>query len=161
MLSGDNDADAPILESMLGKAGPMKFRQTPDQKVSYIENLQSKGAKVMMLGDGLNDASALSQSDIGVAVTDRTNMFNPKCDIIMNGDSLGKLDRFLKLGLNVRIILILAFALSFLYNIIGLGFAITGNLTPLVAAILMPLSSITVVLFSSFGVKLMARIQNI
>ena len=161
LLSGDSDSDEQILESMLPKIDTLKFRQTPEQKVSYIEDLQSNGAKVMMLGDGLNDASALSQSDIGIAVTDQTNMFNPACDIIMNGDSLDKLNQFLKLSLNIRVILIFAFTLSLLYNILGLGFAITGNLTPLVAAILMPLSSITVVLFSSFGVRLMARFQKL
>jgi Cu+-exporting ATPase len=162
LLSGDNDADKNEMENVFHASSDLLFNQTPHDKLAYIGSLQQKGKTVLMVGDGLNDSGALKQSDVGVAVTDDTSVFTPACDGILQGDKLQLLDRFMLLAKRSTIILKSAFAISFFYNAIALGFAVTGHLTPLVAAVLMPLSSVSVVGFSTIAVNLTAkRIMNV
>jgi Cu+-exporting ATPase len=108
----------------------------------------------MMLGDGLNDSGALKQSNVGIAVTDDSGVFTPACNGILWGEQLQNLDVYLKLSKAATTILKAGFAISFMYNAIALSFAVTGYLTPLVAAVLMPISSISVVVFTTLAVKL-------
>lgn len=110
-----------------------------------------------MVGDGLNDAGALQQSDFGLAVSDDINTFSPACDGIIEGNTLENMGGFVSFARYARSVIIAGFVLSFLYNIIGLGFAVTGSLTPLFAAVLMPLSSITVVSFVTMMVSVKAK----
>jgi len=153
LLSGDNATDQYKMQQLFPTSVQMKFDQSPHDKLAYIRDAQQGGAKVMMLGDGLNDAGALKQSDVGLAVTDDTGVFTPACDGILQGDQLNRLDSFIDLSRSAASILKIAFAISFFYNAIALTFAVTGHLTPLVAAVLMPISSISVVGFSSLAVK--------
>jgi len=101
----------------------------------------------MMVGDGLNDAGALAQSNIGISISENVNVFSPACDAILDASEFEKLNYFLKLSKKSITTIKMSFALSILYNIVGLSFAITGNLLPLVAAIIMPLSTVTIVSF--------------
>jgi Cu+-exporting ATPase len=123
------------------------FNQKPEDKLNFIKNLQKEGSKVMMIGDGLNDAGALAQSDIGISISEDVNVFSPACDAILDANLFQKLPAFLSLSNKTIKIIKASFILSFMYNIIGMYFALSGILTPVVAAILMPLSSITIVLF--------------
>jgi Cu+-exporting ATPase len=135
----------------------MLFNQSPQQKLDYIKKLQQSGAKVMMIGDGLNDAGALKQSDVGIAISDDLNSFSPACDAILNGSALHKLADFMRYaGTGMRIIYS-NFAISLMYNTVGLGFALSGVLSPLICAILMPLSSISVIVIASGATSIFAR----
>ena len=147
VLSGDNEGERTTLEQLLPKGTKLIFNQKPEQKLEFIKNLQEKGKNVMMVGDGLNDAGALAQSNVGISISENVNVFSPACDAILDAGEFQKLNYFLKLSKNSITTIKMSFALSLLYNVVGLSFAITGNLLPLVAAIIMPLSTITIVSF--------------
>ena len=149
ILSGDNESEKRKLEELIPHIDAMAFNQDPESKLNYIKTLQDKGEKVAMLGDGLNDAGALKQSNVGIAVADDTNSFTPSSDVIMNGAKIPLLDRYLNLSKDAITIVKITFVISFLYNIIGLTYAVIGQMSPLFAAILMPISSITVVAFTT------------
>jgi Cu+-exporting ATPase len=147
VLSGDNEGERSLLESILPKGTEMIFNQKPEQKLQFIKELQEQGRNVMMVGDGLNDAGALAQSNVGVSISENVNVFSPACDAILDAKQFQKLNYFLKLSKKAITTIKMSFTLSLLYNVVGLSFAITGNLLPLVAAIIMPLSTITIVSF--------------
>lgn len=157
LLSGDNEADANRMKELFAEKIEMKFNLSPQEKLDFIWNLQQQGRKVMMLGDGLNDSGALQQSDVGIAVSENTGIFTPACDGILKGARLGELDLFLRFARKSTGLLKMAFGISFFYNAIALSFACAGLLTPLVAAILMPISSISVVSFATLAVNRVAN----
>ncbi len=147
VLSGDNDGERKILEKMLPSTTTLVFNQKPEQKLAYIEHLQNEGKNVMMVGDGLNDAGALAQSNVGISLSENVNVFSPACDGILDAVQFDKIDFFLRYSKNAMRTIYMSFGLSLLYNVVGLSFAVTGNLLPIVAAIIMPLSTITIVSF--------------
>jgi len=157
VISGDNEAERNNLQRLLGKKATLLFHQQPEDKLRYIEQLQQQGEKVMMIGDGLNDAGALRQSDIGIAVAEQTNNFTPSSDAIIEAKQLSRLPKFIQLCRANRQIVIASFVLSIVYNIIGLFFAVQGTLSPLVAAILMPSSSLSILLLTFGSSSLLAR----
>lgn len=157
VLSGDNEGERATLESILPKGTELVFNQKPEQKLEFIKKLQQKGKNVMMVGDGLNDAGALAQSNIGISISENVNVFSPACDAILDAGEFKKLDYFLKLSKKAITTIKMSFALSLIYNVVGLSFAITGNLLPLVAAIIMPLSTVTIVSFVTIMTNVFAR----
>lgn len=157
ILSGDNEGEQAYLESVLPKGTQFIFNQKPDDKLEFIKKKQKLGKHVLMIGDGLNDAGALAQSDFGIAISENTNVFSPACDAILDAGEFSKLPFYLKLAKQTVKIIKASFVLSFLYNIIGIYFAVTGQLTPIVAAILMPLSSITIVVFVTVLTNFISR----
>lgn len=153
LLSGDNDGDKAKMETLFDPSVQLLFNQDPHDKLEYVRKLQQQGKKVLMVGDGLNDSGALKQSDVGIAVTDDTGVFTPACDGILQGDRVNALHQYIELAKSSTAILKTGFIISFMYNAIALSFAVTGHLTPLVAAVLMPISSISVVTFSTIAVN--------
>ena len=156
VLSGDNSSEEEILKKLIPNITQMRFNQSPEDKLEYIKSLQEQGKKVAMLGDGLNDAGALKQSNIGIAIADDSNSFTPSSDVIMNGKVLTQLQSYFSLTKDAMTIVKMTFIVSLLYNVVGLTIAILGEMSPLVAAIIMPVSSISVVAFTSLSTWLRA-----
>ena len=156
ILSGDNDGEKEQLQKVLPTKTKMMFDQKPEDKLDYIKNLQ-ENHKVLMVGDGLNDAGALAQSDVGLAVSENINVFSPACDGILDASKLRMLPKFIKLSKKSIRIIKMSFLLSLCYNIVGLYFAVTGQLQPVIAAILMPLSSISIVVFTTLATNYLGK----
>ncbi len=157
ILSGDNDAELEALKAITPEGTIFNFNQTPEDKLAYIAALQAKGEKVMMLGDGLNDAGALQQSQVGISVVDDVYAFSPASDGILSGSKLADLAAYINFAVYNKRVVKWSYAFSLFYNIIGMIFALSGSLTPLVAAILMPLSSISVVILVTLLTNLRGR----
>jgi Cu+-exporting ATPase len=157
ILTGDNESEKPRLEILLPKLTPLFFRQKPEDKLQFVKLLQGQGKKVMMVGDGLNDAGALAQSDVGIAISENINVFSPACDGILDASKFRQFYKYIVASKKAMRIIKMSFVLSLLYNLIGLYFAVTGQLQPVIAAILMPLSSISVVVFATVATNLIGR----
>lgn len=157
LLSGDNDNERQNLQEIFGTDAVMKFYQKPEDKLRYVKSLQDNNKKVLMIGDGLNDAGALKQSDAGIAVTESVTCFSPSCDAILSSEKFRELNKYLNFSKTTMNIIKASFAFSMLYNFVGLYYAVQGALSPIVAAILMPVSSISVVLFAIFLTDFFAK----
>ena len=157
ILSGDNEGELENLKKLLPAKTKLLFNQKPEDKLEYIKYHQSEGAKVLMVGDGLNDAGALAQSNVGIALSENVNVFSPACDAILDATKINILPKFIKASKSAITIIKWSFVLSFMYNCIGLYFAVTGQLLPVVAAILMPLSSISVVAFTTMATNYLGK----
>jgi Cu+-exporting ATPase len=154
ILSGDNNREEEFLNQSLQGQVQIHFNQSPEDKLAYIKSLQQSGKKVLMIGDGLNDAGALRQSDVGIAVTEQSNYFTPACDAMLEGKSLNHVDQLIQLARSGKKIVATSFALSIAYNIVGMYFATQALLSPLIAAILMPTSTISIILLTTLGARL-------
>ena len=161
ILSGDNSSERDQLQNLFPSNANLLFNQKPDEKLSYVQHISRSGNHVMMIGDGLNDSGALKSSTVGIAITEDMATFTPASDAILIGKHLNYLGEFLSFVKKSKWILIVAFIISFLYNIIGLSFAVTGHLTPIFAAILMPLSSVTVVTFATMATRLLSQFYKL
>ena len=151
LLSGDTRQSEGQFKKLMGIAAHLVFEAKPQDKLEYVQALQQEGGKVLMLGDGLNDAGALKQSDVGISLCEKNVNYFPASHALMMADALPQLAAFLKLSRLNRKVITAAFGISFLYNIVGISFAASGLLSPLVAAILMPISSVTIVVFTTLA----------
>ncbi|WP_460615392.1 heavy metal translocating P-type ATPase [Hymenobacter seoulensis] len=161
LLTGDNNAEEARLRQLFGPAAELRFNQSPLDKLQFVETLQQRGRRVVMVGDGLNDAGALQRADVGVALSETLTNFSPACDAILDAGSLGELSTFLKFSRDCLQIVLATFVLSFCYNGIGLGLAVQGQFTPIVSAILMPISSLSVMTFATLLVRYAARRRHL
>ncbi|MCP4521108.1 MAG: HAD-IC family P-type ATPase, partial [Cytophagales bacterium] len=148
VLSGDNDGELSALKLIFSKGTNFIFNQLPHHKKEYIAKQEEH---CMMVGDGLNDAIALQESTVGVAITNDAHQFTPASDVILDACSLLHLPNALSFAKTCISLTYLCFVVSFLYNVVGLFFAMTGQLSPIVSAILMPISSFTIIFISLVG----------
>ncbi|MCF8372972.1 MAG: heavy metal translocating P-type ATPase metal-binding domain-containing protein [Bacteroidales bacterium] len=157
VISGDNDAERKPLTELYGSADHIHFNQSPNDKLDYIAKLKQGNRNVLMIGDGLNDAGALNMSHVGISIADDVYQFSPACDAILEAKQFDKLVDFIHFSKTALKVVKTSFVISILYNLAGLNFAVQGLLSPIVAAILMPLSSVSVVTFVTFSTRWLAR----
>ena len=153
LLSGDNAREEARFRKLLGEPATLQFNQSPSHKLEFVRSFQDRGRSVMMVGDGLNDAGALRQSDVGVAVVEKIGTFSPASDVILDSSRLGRLEALLRFSRNAIRLVRVSFGISTVYNVVGLSVAAAGQLSPVVCAVLMPLSSVTVVAFAVLAVN--------
>lgn len=161
VLSGDNESERVRLQSLFPKHADLRFNQTPVDKLDVVRHFRNSGKRVLMMGDGLNDAGALMQSNVGIAVAEDTAHFTPSSDAILAGESFGSLPVFLRFSKTSIGIVVTSFVFAFLYNMVGLFFAVQGALSPILAAILMPASSITIVVLTTGLTHLFAKREGL
>ncbi|HOZ51459.1 MAG TPA: heavy metal translocating P-type ATPase metal-binding domain-containing protein [Chitinophagaceae bacterium] len=154
LLSGDNQSSYEQMKHLFPDGATLLFQQSPQAKLDYIKTLQEKNEKVLMIGDGINDAGALKQSDLGISVVDANFSFSPASDAILNTSKTADLFKFIQSAKAVKKLIIGTFIYSLFYNIIGLSIAVSANMKPVIAAILMPASSISVILIAYIGTKI-------
>jgi Cu+-exporting ATPase len=160
LLTGDNNSEEQNLRTYFTAGTQLHFNQSPVDKLDYINQLKERGRNVIMIGDGLNDAGALLKADVGITIADDIYHFSPACDAILQSSGFGRLQDYLHFSRTALWIVYASYFISFLYNIVGLSFAIQGLLSPVVAAILMPLSSISAVTFASISVSVLSKARK-
>lgn len=161
MLSGDMPHQAQLLRKVAGPDAQLLFEQQPQDKLYYVQQLQQQGKTVGMIGDGLNDAGALKQSNVGICIAEDTNSFTPAGDAILQGSKLHLLDKLILMGKSSRLIIILCFSFSFLYNTVGLILAVQAKLSPVAAAILMPCSTLSIIMLTYIVSTIRSRILGL
>ncbi len=144
MLTGDNEKVAKRVAAALG-ISDYRSKMLPHQKSAFIENLHSRGKKVVMAGDGINDAVALSKSDIAVAMGSGADVAINVSDVVLLDDSPEALYEAFKISKRTFKAVKENLALSLIYNSLAVPVAVMGYVNPLVAAISMSLSSLFVV----------------
>ncbi len=149
VLSGDHEGEKSNLENIFGTKIKILFNQSPGAKLTFIKSLQKQNKNILMIGDGLNDAGALLQSDVGISISDNINNFSPACDGILNASAFMSLPGILKTAKASHLIILGSFIIAVLYNVVGLYYAVSGNLSPVIAAILMPISAVTIITFTT------------
>ena len=157
LLSGDKKQYGHSLVDWFHEESHMQFEMSPMQKLEFIKELQSRGKKVAMVGDGLNDAGALTEAYVGIAVSENHLQFTPASDAILRAGHIQYLGKYMQFAAYGMKVIKYSFMLSIVYNIIGLSFAVQGNLSPLVAAILMPVNSLSMLLIATLGINWKGR----
>lgn len=150
VLSGDNDAEKNFLKQYVAEEN-LVFNRHPAGKLEFIKELQSQGRSVLMVGDGLNDAGALKQANTGMVISDDVNNFSPACDVIIDASKFEDIATLLRISKNSVNVIKASFAISLLYNCVGIYLAVQGTMSPIMAAILMPLSSVTIITFTTLA----------
>jgi len=160
VVSGDNTSEKEYLSTVFPNSDHLVFNQSPEDKLAFISNLQSNGANVMMLGDGLNDAGELKQSNVGISISDDVYNFSPSCDGILEASKISVLNKVISFCKGTVKAVKATLVFSLLYNAVVISLAVKGLFTPMVAAIIMPVSSVTVVLIVILSTNFLARRFN-
>ncbi len=145
LLSGDRK---PVTEKIAQELNIKDYKSalSPVEKSAIVQDLIDQGQTVLMIGDGLNDAPALAGASVSMSPSSAMDITQNAADIVFQGDRLEPVVDAVKIAHTTRRLVNQNFALSFLYNIVAIPVAVTGQVTPLLAATLMSASSILVVL---------------
>jgi Cu2+-exporting ATPase len=143
LLSGDAEAPVRALAERLG-IERWVARATPADKVAHLDRLRAEGARVLMIGDGLNDAAALAAAHVSMSPASAVDASRSAADMILIGDGIGRAVDTWTLARTGRRRILENFAMAFGYNIVTVPIAYAGLVTPLIAAIAMSASSIVV-----------------
>jgi Cu2+-exporting ATPase len=152
ILSGDDSPQVQQIAQMLESQG-IELEEcygglSPEQKKEWIISLRNAGYTTVMVGDGINDAVALAIADVGIAVRGPSEIALKNAPIYIGENHLESIPRLFDASKNAVKAIHRCFAASLLYNMITIGLAATGYIHPLIAAIFMPISGITVLLMA-------------
>ncbi len=144
LLSGDR---LDIVKSVAGTLGIAEFQadMSPEQKFTYMEQLKTQGHKIMMVGDGINDAPILAGADVSVSPASGIDIARNASSVVFTGDHLSPLLQLFKIGIASQRLVRQNFSMTIIYNLIAIPAAFMGFVTPLVAAAAMSLSSLAVI----------------
>lgn len=158
ILTGDHLAGAEMIAaSTQGTGINISANQKPSDKLNFIKSCQAQSMPVMMVGDGINDGPAMRTANVGLAIVPRGKYFHPTADALTLSDQLAALPNWLKFSRQTLQMVRVGLAISLIYNALAYYWAITGFLTPVVAALFMPLSSLSVVAITVLLTKYQAN----
>ncbi|MBU3698423.1 MAG: HAD-IC family P-type ATPase [Candidatus Kapabacteria bacterium] len=152
VISGDSPASGAVL-SRLFRPEQVQLSATPEEKVQRIHEVQKAGVRVLMVGDGLNDIAAMSAANVSVAVSNGSSRIVPACDVMIDAGRVPVIDRILEYATAQRIVVQIAFWFTMAYNVLGITLAASGQLSPVITAIMMPASSLLVIAISVGGAR--------
>lgn len=144
LLTGDNRATADLIARQVG-IGDIRADVKPSGKADAIQQLQTSRARVAMVGDGINDAPALAQADLGIAIGSGSDVAKETGGIVLVGNSVRGVATSIKLGRATMQKVRQNLFFAFIYNVIAIPIAALGLLNPLIAAAAMALSDVTVI----------------
>lgn len=147
LLSGDREPAARAAAEALGIT-TWRAGARPDAKIARLKELASEGRKVLMVGDGLNDAPALRVAHVSMSPADASDISQTAADFIFQGARLGGVIEVVEVARKSRRLVLENFGLALAYNAVAIPLAFAGFVTPLIAAVAMSTSSITVTLNS-------------
>jgi Cd2+/Zn2+-exporting ATPase/Cu+-exporting ATPase len=148
LLTGDSKTVADAVGKGLG-VDEVAAELLPEQKLHRVEELLAQGRKVIMVGDGVNDAPALARATVGVAMGSGTDVARESSDIVLIGSDLGKLAKTVRLARRCRGIILQNFLGTLLVDSVGIGLAAAGFLNPLLAASIHVCSELAFILNSA------------
>ncbi|GMQ75275.1 MAG: heavy metal translocating P-type ATPase [Gammaproteobacteria bacterium] len=155
MVSGDNWRAAKTVAAQVG-IDEVMAEVLPHEKADHVRRLQKQGFRVAMVGDGINDAPALMQADVGIAIGAGTDIAIESADIVLVGDRLGGVVDAFHIGRSSFRKTVQNVTLAFAFNGVGVPAAITGLVHPVLAMIAMA-ASVTAVLLNSFAGQLLPK----
>ena len=145
LLSGDGAGAVETAAAATG-IGPWQARATPADKAERVEALRAAGRHPLMVGDGINDAAALSLAHVSVSPGSGTDLAQAASDIVLRGDGLTALPLAVRVARRAQRLAKQNIAFSLAYNVVAVPMAVLGFVTPLIAAVVMASSSIIVIL---------------
>jgi Cu2+-exporting ATPase len=147
LISGDHQVTVDHIAAAIGVLSA-QGGMTPDQKLGHVTELQQRGRKVLMVGDGVNDAPALAAATVSCSLSGSSDIALENAGIIITGDDLSRIATAYRISRATMTIIKQNLAWAFVYNLIGIPLAMTGLLTPVYAAVAMTASSLLVSLNS-------------
>lgn len=145
MLTGDRDGPAAVLAAQAGIAD-WRAGVGPQEKAAYLQELRARGRRVLMVGDGINDAAAMALAHVSIAPGSATDISQLASDMVLRGESLMPLIEALDVARRARRLVLQNFTMAALYNLVAIPMAALGMVTPLIAAATMAGSSLLVTL---------------